>query len=263
MANHLQEVETQERETGIRQESKPQRSRDNQKKSLKATVRKAGGSRAGRIKFKSVLTQSFSIRNEVEDIVGEFLTHLNGAQKRRTTKDLIRFLELKVVMEEYSSNRLLSPTETVAHAWQVLILETQLYKDLVHSIQDFHARPHQYIHHALYRKHNTEEYHEKLERTQRLFKSYYGEEMRTVPTAEEEMRDKDLPTSVMMGDVSSVSRSLDDSHSSDDEKQNPMWYSRWEVPGCNCFGPKNDYDVYNAQQDNASLLGTSRGPPAE
>ena len=265
MANHRQKVEMQERVISMRKESELQRSRENHKKSSKGPSRKAGGSRAGRIKFKSVLTQSFPIRHEVEDIVGEFLTHLNGTQKRRLIKDLIRFFELKVVMEEYSANGLLSPTETVAHAWQVLILESQLYIDLVHSIQDFHGRPHQYIHHALYRKENTEEYPEKLERTQRLFKSYYGDEMRTF--SEEEMRDKDLPTSVVMEDASSVSQSLDDSNSSsnssDEEKENSAWYSQLEVPGCYCFGPKNDYDVYIAQQDNASLWNTPIGLPAE
>ena len=263
MANHRQEVETQERVTSTRQESEPQKFRDNEKEQLKGNDRKTGGSRAGRIKFKSVLTQSFSIRKEVEDVVGEFLTNLNGGQRRRVIKDLIRFLELKVVMEEYGPNGLLSPTETVAHAWQVLILETQLYIDLVYSIQDFHARPHKYIHHALYRKYNTTEYHQKLERTQRLFKTYYGDEMRTVPRTETEMRDKDLPTSVMMEDASSISESFNDSNSSDSEKVNPAWYSRWEVPGCYCFGAQNDFDGYMVEQDNASLLSTPRGLPAE
>jgi len=243
MTNHRQELETQEIQTNIRQESELEKSPDNKK------------TRTGRIKFKSVLTKPFPLWNEVEDIVGEFLKYLNSGQRRRVIKDLIRFLELKVIMEEYSSNGLLSPTEAVAHVWHVLILETELYRDVVYSIQDFHARPHRFIHHALFRKYNTKEYHERLERTQRLFKSYYGTEMPTVLRMEgDNVMAKDLPTSVTMEVTSLVSESFDD-FTFENQKALPTWYSLW-LPGCYCLGPQDDYDDYYAEQENVSLLST-------
>jgi hypothetical protein len=91
--------------------------------------------------FKSVLTQPlFSLWNEIEDIVTEFLNDWSRSQRSCVIKNLIRFLELKVIMDEYTSNGLLSPTLVVAHVWHVLILETELYRDVIYAIQDFHAR---------------------------------------------------------------------------------------------------------------------------
>jgi hypothetical protein len=80
-------------------------------------------------------------------------------------------------MDEYEPNKLLAPTQLVAHAWHVLILETELYRDVTFTIQDFHARPRRMIHHALLRKSEKNEYDERLDRTQSLFKSYYQSEM--------------------------------------------------------------------------------------
>ena len=257
MTNHRQEVETQEIETNVRQGS--------EKKGIKETVGKPRVSRTGRIKFKSVLTKPFALWNEIEDVVGEFLMYLKSDQRRKVIKDLLRFLELKVIMEEYKSNGLLSPTEAVAHVWHVLILETELYRDVVYSIQDFHARPHRFIHHALFRKYNTKEYHERLERTQRLFKSYYGSEMTSVLRMESDKQGneiaKDLPTSVTMEAGSLVSESFDD-YTFENEKPFPTWHSLW-LPSCNCFGAQNDYDDFYAQQENVSLLSTPHGLPDE
>ena len=259
--NHRQEIETQEIETNIRQKSEPQKSLANQKKNVNGTIGKIEISGTGSIKFKSVLTKPFALWNEVEDIVGEFLTYLNSGQRRKVIKNLIRFLELKVIMEEYSSSGLLSPTEAVAHVWHVLILETELYRDVVYTIQDYHARPHRFIHHALFRKYNTKEYHERLERTQRLFKSYYGAEMPTVLRMEtHKLGDtiaKDLPTSVTMNAPSSVSESFDE-YTFDNKKPFPTWYPLW-LPSCSCFGSQNDYDDFYAEQENVSLLSTPHG----
>jgi len=272
MTNHRQEIETnyrQEIETNNRQESELQIPRKRQKKQLKKSVGIIGVPYTAHIKFKSVLTQTFSLWNEIEDIVAEFLIYLNSNQRSNIIKNLIRFLELKVVMEEYNTNGLLSPTEVVAHVWHVLILETELYRDVVYSIQDFHARPHRFIHHALFRKYNTKAYHDRLERTQRLFESYYGTEMPAILRMELDKLGNpiatDLPTSVRMDAASLVSESIDDV-TFNNKKALSTWYTPW-LPSCYCFGvfenglcgkQKNYKDIY-AQEENVSLLTTPHG----
>jgi len=244
--NHRQEIETQEIETHIRQGS------ELKKQKVNRPAGKSGAPSTGKIGFKSVLTKPFALWNELNDIVGEFLKYLNADQRRNVIRNLIQFLELKVVMEEYSSKGLLSPSEAVAHVWHVLILETELYRDVVYSIQDFHARPHRFIHHALFRQYNSNEYHERLKRTQRLFKSYYGAEMPTVFTMEPDK--SDLPTSVNVEETSLVSESFDELTL---DKKKPAWYSLI-LPPCYCFGSQNSYD-YIYDQEDVSLLSTSLG----
>jgi hypothetical protein len=231
--------------------------------------------------FKSVLTQPlFSLWNEIEDIVTEFLNDWSHSQRSCVIKNLIRFLELKVIMDEYTSNGLLSPTLVVAHVWHVLILETELYRDVIYAIQDFHARPHRMIHHALVRRYDTNEYLEQQERTQRLFQTYYGSEMPTELKRERDSRrqqgkretleDTSLPTSVKI-DSSSVVQE----HSYYDEDDDTFfgngrerpWYYPW-MPNCDCFSIFDEIscsarestclvneDIY-AVEENVSLLTT-------
>mmetsp|Transcript_49469 Transcript_49469/g.55977 ORF Transcript_49469/g.55977 Transcript_49469/m.55977 type:complete len:288 (+) Transcript_49469:20-883(+) len=195
-----------------------------------------------RITFKSVLTQPFGLWNEIEDIVGEFLNDWSHSQRSCVIKNLIRFLELKVIMEEYTSNGLLSPTLVVAHVWHVLILETELYRDVIYAIQDFHARPHRVIHHALVRRYDTDEYLGQQERTQRLFRTYYGCIMptdlkmrkdRRQEKARETPEDTSLPTSVRIDSSSVVRDSYDDDYDSYKNERKP-WYYPW-LPNCDCF----------------------------
>lgn len=235
--------------------------------------------------FKSVLTQPlFSLWNEIEDIVTEFLNDWSHSQRSCVIKNLIRFLELKVIMDEYTSNGLLSPTLVVAHVWHVLILETELYRDVIYAIQDFHARPHRMIHHALVRRYDTDEYLEQQERTQRLFQTYYGSEMPTELKRESDSRrqqgnretieDTSLPTSVKI-DSSSVleehSYYGEDDDTNDDTyfhngRERP-WYYPW-LPNFDCFSIFDEglcgsrgstclvnEDIY-AVEENISLLTT-------
>ncbi|MGK3734445.1 MAG: hypothetical protein ACI8RD_001892 [Bacillariaceae sp.] len=233
--------------------------------------------------FKSVLTQPlFSLWNEIEDIVTEFLNDWSRSQRSCVIKNLIRFLELKVIMDEYTSNGLLSPTLVVAHVWHVLILETELYRDVIYAIQDFHARPHRMIHHALVRRYDTDEYLEQQERTQRLFQTYYGSEMPTELKRERDYRrqqqgkretheDTSLPTSVRI-DAASVLHDERSYYDEDDDtffqngRERP-WYYPW-LPNCDCFtifdeglcgGRESNClvneDIY-AVEENVSLLTT-------
>ncbi|VEU40593.1 unnamed protein product [Pseudo-nitzschia multistriata] len=277
MTNHRQEIETSCREETTskqrRRETEHKKSSKKLKKQKKPYFQKSyrretpGDALAPRIKFKSVLAQPFSLWNEIEEIVSEFLVDFSTSQRSHIIKNLIRFLELKVMMGEYKPSGLLSPTEAVAHVWHVLILETELYRDVVYAIQDFHARPHRFIHHALFRKYHTNEYYDQLERTQRLFKSYYGTEMPAVLWKEVDSHGNpvDLPTSVIVEDTSVVTGTMAETFP--DEKS-PKWYAPW-LPSCHCFGVFEDalcgrkenrnYEEIYVQGENVSLLSTPRG----
>jgi hypothetical protein len=130
-----------------------------------------------RPQFQSVLTQPFSHWNDIEDIIAEFMADWSPSERSCIIQNLIRFLELKVILEEYESKNLLAPSQLVGHAWHVLILETELYRDVTIAIEEFHARPRRMIHHTLPRRHEKVELEERLKRTQRLFKAYHGTEM--------------------------------------------------------------------------------------
>ncbi|KAL3905318.1 MAG: hypothetical protein SGARI_004520, partial [Bacillariaceae sp.] len=127
--------------------------------------------------FQSVLTKPFSLWNELEALIAELLPEWSPSQRSCLIKNVIRFLELRVVLEEYRTNKLLAPTELVAKAWRVLILETELYRNVTFAIQDFHGRPHRMIHHALSKKSERNSLADRLDRTQSLFMSYYGSQM--------------------------------------------------------------------------------------
>eukprot|EP00536_Pseudo-nitzschia_multiseries_P019266 jgi/Psemu1/249038/estExt_Genewise1.C_42660001 len=273
MTNHRQEIETNYRQETepkhIRQEIEQIASRKKQKKPYfqKILARASECTAPPRIKFQSVLAQPFRLWNEIEEVVSEFLVDFSASQRSHIIKNLIRFLELKVIMEEYNTNGLLSPTEAVAHVWHVLILETELYRDVVYVIQDFHARPHRFIHHALFRKYNTTEYYEQLDRTQRLFKSYYGTEMPAVLWKEAESKGSsiNLPTLVTVDNTSALSGTMDESFLDD---RPSTWLSPW-LPNCVSSGifrkvicmreDKHAFEEIYAHEENVSLLSTPRG----
>lgn len=139
--------------------------------------REPNGNSPSRPRFQSVLTQPFNHWNDIEDVVADFMTEWSPSERSCIIQNLIRFLELKVILEEYESKNLLAPTQLVGHAWHLLILETELYRDVTIAIEEFHARPRRMIHHTLLRRHEKEEFEERLKRTQRLFKAYHGTEM--------------------------------------------------------------------------------------
>lgn len=128
-------------------------------------------------KFESVLNQPFEKWNELEHIVEAFLPDWTFTQRSVIIQNLVRFLELKIMMEDYDSKSLLSATFLVAQAWQALVLETKLYKQVTYAIQNFHGRPHKLIHHSLMKQADVGFYEDRLRRTQSLFKCYYDEIM--------------------------------------------------------------------------------------
>jgi hypothetical protein len=123
------------------------------------------------------MTKPFRLWNNIEELLAEFLPEWSPGERSCVINHLLRFLELKIIMDEYEPNKLLAPTQLVAHAWHILILETELYRDVTFTIQDFHARPRRMIHHALLTRSEKNGYEERLDRTQSLFESYYQSEM--------------------------------------------------------------------------------------
>lgn len=208
-----------------------------------------------RIAFQSVLTKPFSLWNEIEDLVAEFLPEWSPSQRSCLIKNLLRFLELKVVLEEYRTNKLLAPTQLVACAWNVLVLETELYRDVTFAIQDYHGRPHRMIHHSLSKKSQKNKVEEQLCRTQRLFESYYRGHM---PSDLKEIDAAALRNTSFIGRRSTSSGKIppiessivstsweNDEREEDDleeeEKNEGMveegdhrWYTTW-LPSCHCF----------------------------
>lgn len=234
--------------------------------------------------FQSVLTKPFRLWNNIEEIIAEFLSEWSPSQRSCLIQNVLRFLELKVIMEEYEPNKLLAPTQLVAHAWHVLILQTGLYRDVTFAIQDFHARPRRMIHHALLSRSEKNAYQERLERTQRLFQSYYQSQM---PSELAEIDGGNQQSLSVWGkdekkstlkDTSSIVSGRDEAPSSEkdgsgksretrksNEADNHQWYFPW-MPTCGCltlsigdaFCSKEDMtcpsdDIFEVKED-VSLL---------
>jgi len=102
----------------------------------------------------------------------------NPTQRSFIIKNLIRFLEMRVIMDECSpTTSLLEPTPLIGEAWRALIIETHLYPKVIRAIQSFHHRPKRMIHHSVRRSADPAAYQKRLERTQALFSCYYDSQM--------------------------------------------------------------------------------------
>jgi hypothetical protein len=122
--------------------------------------------------FASVLDRPFNKWNDIDIVISIVEPEWGNQQRGYVIRQLIHFLELKVVMDDYTPGRVLAPSSVVAKAWKALLLETQLYQRVCCIIQDFHGRTRQMIHHSLTRGDN--DTGERLSRTQALFHSYFG-----------------------------------------------------------------------------------------
>ena len=105
--------------------------------------------------FESVLDQPYPLFFDIDDLFTSYIPEWDYSQRGRMVHHLIQFLELKVSMEEYSPaarDSLLAPTPLVNKAWRVLVTETDLYQQVIGSIQDFHGRPRQMVHYSVMRR---------------------------------------------------------------------------------------------------------------
>jgi hypothetical protein len=124
-------------------------------------------------RFESILDRSFTFWSEINSVLAVFIPECEEFQRGRIIHFLIHFLELKIAMDEFIPGHLLAPTAAIDQAWRSLVLETQLYKNVVKAISDFHGKPPRMIHYSIF----IDNIEEKIRRTQSLFQVYYREEM--------------------------------------------------------------------------------------
>jgi hypothetical protein len=156
--------------------------RQGQKRQLRNNRRRSAKTKSSAWKsevFVSVLSSPFAPWNDLEIAIGDDFPDWSLTHRSHIVQHLVRFLELKVLTEEFAQdNALLAPTPLVALAWQAVIHDGALYNRTIHTIQEFHGRPKQLLRFSLQRS----EYHgkvdqERLDRAQVLFKAYYHEPM--------------------------------------------------------------------------------------
>jgi len=136
--------------------------------------------KSGSSRFVSVLSTPFVPWNDLEIIIGDYFPEWSLTHRSYIVQHLIRFLELKVLTEEFAKEApLLDPTPLVALAWQAVLHDSRLYKQTLYTIQEFHGRPKQLLKFSLPPAKDTIDHQhlERLNRTQRLFQSYYQEKM--------------------------------------------------------------------------------------
>jgi len=129
--------------------------------------------------FVSVLSSPFVPWNDLEIVIGEYFPEWSLTHRSYIVQHLVRFLELKVLTEEFATDKaLLDPTPLVALAWQAVIHDSRLYLRTIHDIQEFHGRPTQMLKFSLPpNEFNGKVDPERLDRTQVLFQAYYCERM--------------------------------------------------------------------------------------
>jgi hypothetical protein len=157
-------------------------------------------------KFESVMDRPFSPWNDMEAVIAKFVPSWTHRHRGCILRHTIRFLELKVVMDELVSSHLLEPSRLVEVAWRALLLETRLYKRVTCYIHDFHGRKRRTIHHSMVNLHN-EPVHlarDRFLRAQSLFQCCYGEQM---PVTLEDLDAADTASS--LDDTSEITDALD------------------------------------------------------
>ena len=135
--------------------------------------------------FESVLDQPYPLFFDIDDLFTSYIPEWDYSQRGHMVHHLIQFLELKVSMEEYSPaarDSLLAPTPMVDKAWRVLVTETELYQQVIGSIQDFHGRPRQMVHYSVMRQRS------KRRRQQRPIKQESGNKNKSNTKNREKMK---------------------------------------------------------------------------
>lgn len=130
-------------------------------------------------RFISVLDRPFKYWHELNLLFKEVHPQWSPYQRGRMIHHLIHFLELKIGLDEYIPTGLLLPTAVVDLAWRALVMETRLYLQVIHTLQDFHAKDQEMIHYTflLTRELVPKEREDKIRRTQSLFRVYFKEIM--------------------------------------------------------------------------------------
>ena len=152
--------------------------------------------------FTSVLLQPLPVWNDMEEAVLQYAPQWKPSQRSKLIELWIKFIELKVIVEDYSTDEddlLLEPTQLIGRVWYSIAENPNLYQEVTFWIQDFHHKERRLIYrppltlirandlqedasHGSYDATSTSaqfqnEHHHKLERAQRLFICYFQQPM--------------------------------------------------------------------------------------
>jgi hypothetical protein len=141
-----------------------------------ATTAFTGPPKSSRERFKSVLDRPLRFWKALDTVLESSHPYWSRHQRGRLIHHLIHFLEMKIGFDQYIPEGFLVPSPVIDQAWMALVLETKLYKQITRHIQDFHGKPRKSIHYSI-RALQKGNQHERLERTQAIFKLYFRERM--------------------------------------------------------------------------------------
>ena len=118
------------------------------------------------------------MHDELKDVYHSIAPGLDWApdQCQVMLSHFVHFLELKVILRDYHPGEMLAPSAVMDQMWRGVILETQLYESLTYAIQDHYNKDHAMIHHSVRTK-NNESASDRFDRTRKLFRDFFGENM--------------------------------------------------------------------------------------
>mmetsp|Transcript_21286 Transcript_21286/g.52450 ORF Transcript_21286/g.52450 Transcript_21286/m.52450 type:complete len:437 (+) Transcript_21286:225-1535(+) len=93
--------------------------------------------------FRSVLGQPIPVWNDMEEAVVQYAPQWKPSQRSKLIELWIKFMELKVIVEDYATNEedlLLAPTQLVARVWYSITQNSHLYQEITYWIQDYHNK---------------------------------------------------------------------------------------------------------------------------
>ncbi|CAJ1929975.1 unnamed protein product [Cylindrotheca closterium] len=93
--------------------------------------------------FRSVLSQPIPVWNDMEEAVLQYAPQWKPAQRSKLIELWVKFMELKVIVEDYSGNEedlLLAPTQLIGRVWYSITQNSHLYQEVLYWIQDYHDK---------------------------------------------------------------------------------------------------------------------------
>lgn len=128
-------------------------------------------------RFKSVLDHPFLHWKDLDSVLNITFPEWTQQNRGQMIHHFIHFLELKIALDEYISDGLLAPSPPIDKTWRAVILETQLYQNVLKTIQEFHGKPKKMLHYSIFQSKEEKVRQDKLRRTQSLFTVYFVETM--------------------------------------------------------------------------------------
>ncbi|KAL3938448.1 MAG: hypothetical protein SGBAC_006645 [Bacillariaceae sp.] len=93
--------------------------------------------------FRSVLLRPIPVWNDMEEAVLLYAPQWKPSQRSKLIELWIKYMELKVVVEDYATNEedlMLAPTHLVGRVWYAISQNVHLYQEVIFWIQDYHDK---------------------------------------------------------------------------------------------------------------------------